>query len=93
VLVALDGVASIRPEPGAPSPVGDREVHVELTLLDALSHLAGDRPRLRIATRAGDRVAGTLRAVGQDFVTVELGGEARAVVLVPIAAVVEAEPV
>jgi hypothetical protein len=93
VMVALDGLAAIRPEPGARSPVGDRQVDVELTLVDALSHLAGDRPRVRVVTRSGDHLAGTLRAVGQDVVTIELDGDARAVVFVPIGAVMEAGPV
>jgi hypothetical protein len=93
VMIALDGLAAIRPHPGARSPVGDREIDVELTLIDALSHLAGDRPRLRLVTRAGDHLAGTLRAVGQDLVTIELDCDARAVVYVPVGAVVEVSPV
>jgi hypothetical protein len=92
VMITLNGLAAVRPQPGARAPIGDHEIDVELTLLDALSHLAGERPRLRFVTRAGGHLVGTLRAVGQDVVTVELDGEARAQVFVPVGAVVEAGP-
>lgn len=89
VLLALAGVASIRPEPGVEPPVGDRRVEVDLGLIDALAYVAGERPRVLVITRGGDHVAGVLRTIGQDLLSVALDGDARAVVFVPVDAVVE----
>ena len=52
------------PSRASAAPVGDREVDVELRLVDALGYLVGERPRVLVVTRSGERVAGVLRSVG-----------------------------
>jgi hypothetical protein len=69
--------------------VGDRAVELELRLSDALSYLVGERPRVLVRLRSGERVAGELRTLGRDVASIELDGSARAVAYVPVAAIVE----
>jgi hypothetical protein len=71
------------------APVGDRHVEVDMRLVDALSYLVGERPRVLLMTRSGERIAGRLRALGRDVVSVDLDGEARAVAYVPVSSVGE----
>jgi hypothetical protein len=89
VLLARAGLAAIRPAPGAPLPVGDRPVDVDLRLAEALAYLAAERPRVLLVTRAGEPLIGTLRSVGRDVVSVTGDGDARAAAFVPIDAIVE----
>lgn len=87
VLVALDAVASVQlherrgPASGSSAP-GDRR------LLGALALRCGDRPRVQVVTRTGEAVGGTLTAVGEDVITLDLDG-ARGVVYVRAGAVAE----
>jgi hypothetical protein len=69
--------------------VGDREVEVGMRLVDAVSYLVGERPRVLVVTRSGERIAGRLRALGRDVVSIDLDGEVRSVAYVPVAAVSE----
>jgi hypothetical protein len=89
VLLALDAVAVVRPEPGVAAPVGDRPVDVGLRLTDALAYLLSERPRVLVLLRSGERVAGELRTIGRDVASIELDGSVRAVAYVPLGAVVE----
>lgn len=90
VWVHLAGVATVRPhaaERHAPA-TGDRPV-LDLRLVEALAHVADERPRLGIVTEGGDRVAGELRAVGADVLTIRLDGEPRGLCYVAAATVRE----
>jgi hypothetical protein len=89
VLVALDAVAVVRPEPGVAAPVGDRPVDVGLRLTDALAYLVSERPRVLVLLRSGERVAGELRTIGRDVASIELDGPARAAAYVPVVAITE----
>ena len=75
---------------GGGAPVGDRVVDVELGLAEALAAIAGDRPRVLVVTSAdGEGLAGELRAVGRDVVTLRLDGADRSPVYVAIASIAE----
>jgi hypothetical protein len=90
VLLALAGIASVRIDATSSAPTGDRAVHVDLGLAEALAALAADRPRVLVVTGAGtDGVAGELRAVGIDVVTVRLVGDPASNAYVPIPAIIE----
>ena len=89
-LLAFTGIASVRPEPGAAAPAGDRAPSIEVTLAEALAVVAEDRPRVLLVTTVDDDgVAGELRAVGRDVVTLRLDGADRATAYVPIASIAE----
>lgn len=90
VWLAIDGLVTIRPHPGerhAPA-TGDRTA-IDLLLVEALARAATDRPRVAVVTRGGDAVAGELRAVGADVVTIRLDGDPRALCYVAAAAIYE----
>jgi hypothetical protein len=90
VLLAYTGIGSVRPDSRSPGPIGDRVVQAEIGLAEMLSVLAADRPRvLIITTPDADGVAGELRSVGRDVVTVRLDGEPRAAAYVAISAIAE----
>jgi hypothetical protein len=90
VLLAFGGIGSIRPDSRGPGPVGDRVVHAELGLPEMLAMLVADRPRVLIVTNTDtDGVAGELRSVGRDLVTLKLDGEPRATAYVAISAIAE----
>lgn len=73
VFVSTGAIASIRPEPG--TRVGDapsgRSGAVPSRLVDVLLGLSADRPRVQIHA-GGEPVAGELRSVGIDVVSVLL---------------------
>jgi hypothetical protein len=80
VLIALDAVVSVRPRAAARTAVasGDRPPPLDLTLREALADAVDDRPRVLLTSRgAAEPVAGELRAVGQDVVTLALDGDER----------------
>jgi hypothetical protein len=90
VLLAYTGIGSVRPDSRRPGPIGDRVVHAEIGIAEMLSVLAADRPRVLIVTAADAAgVAGELRSVGRDLVTVRLDGESRAAAYVAITAIAE----
>lgn len=90
VLLARDAIASVRAAAGATAPGGDRVVTATTRLVDALTALAGNRPRVQIAVRGEhDAMSGRLVAVGQDVVTLQLDGDRGAVAYVAIDAIAE----
>jgi hypothetical protein len=75
VLVTHRGLASIRTLPGHAVTVGDRAVRTELALIEALAVLAEERVRVQVVGHdREDAVAGELRSVGADVVTLRLDG-------------------
>jgi hypothetical protein len=90
VLLAFTGIASVRPDSRGPGPIGDRVVRAEIGMAEMLSVLAADRPRVLIVTNADtEGLAGELRSVGRDVVTVRLDGDTRASAYVAIASIAE----
>lgn len=90
--LAFAAIASVRPEPGhrAGEAASQRAAPVSAGLGEALAGLAGERPRVRIAVEGGsDALAGELRSVGADVVTLRLDGLQGGSVYVPLAAVRE----
>ncbi len=90
VLVSVDGVSSVRTQPGDSPTTGDRALTLDLLLHEAMAALAADRPRVLVLAR-GDRqgIAGELRSVGRDVATVRLDGHPPALAYVPLTSVVE----
>ena len=87
VLVALDAIVSVRPDPSSRAAVasGDRPAPVDLVLREALADAAAERPRVSVASRTPtDPVTGELRAVGLDVLTVVLDGDERGVCFVAL---------
>jgi hypothetical protein len=75
VLVADRGVASVRTLPGDAVTVGDRPVRTDLGFAETVAALADHRVRVLVVGHdADDAVAGELRSVGADVVTVRLDG-------------------
>ncbi len=70
----LDALASVRPgrdQRHAP-PAGDRRPVLDRLLVEVLGRLVDERPRLVLVSRGGAQVAGELRSVGADVVTLAL---------------------
>ena len=90
VFVGYCGIGSVRPDPHTAGPSGDRVVRAELTLAEMLSIVGAERPRVLVVTTVDDEgLAGELRSVGRDVVTVRLDGPARATAYVPIGTIAE----
>lgn len=91
VCVRLGAISTVRPAAGERhvSARGDRPAPLDLLLVEVLAGLAPDRPRVALLA-AGELVAGELRAVGADVVTLRLDGDQRALCYVSAAAVDEA---
>ena len=90
VLVAIDAIATVRTLPEVRAVIGDRVVAVSLELIDVLLGLAADRPRVVIGAADADAVAGELRSVGTDVVTVRCDGPQPApVAYIPIGSITE----
>ncbi len=90
VLVARRAITSVRTErgPGLPVPAGDRSVAVGAELVTTLAGLAADRPRVLVVTLAGEALAGELRGVNIDSLSLRLDGDG-AVAVVPADAIAE----
>lgn len=90
VLVSRRAVTSVRAEtgPGPAVPAGDRTVAVGAELVTTLAGLAADRPRAMVVTLAGEVLAGELRSVNTDSLSLRLDGDG-AVALVPADAIAE----
>lgn len=80
VWLHLAGVTTVRPHADErhAAATGDRPV-LDLRLVEALARVAPDRPRLGIVAAGGERLAGELRAVGADVLTIRLDGDPRAI--------------
>lgn len=90
VLLAHRGLASVRPEGRAGAAAGDRPAELPLGLAEALAVLSEEGPRVLVVTVPGDEgVAGELRAVGRDVLTVQLDGIDRRTAYVAVANVSE----
>lgn len=91
VLVALDAVRFLRPEPDAPAPpaTGDRGHAFDRTLDEALHRLAEDGEVVGLGLRDVDEpVSGTVVGLGEDVVSLRPATSA-GVVYVPLPAVQE----
>ena len=77
--LAAAGVSSLRPQPGSsPSPdtAGGRQAPLGVGLAALLVGLAAERPRVQVAALGDEPVAGELRSVGADVLTLRLDGDA-----------------
>lgn len=91
VCICLGAVAVVRPssaERHVPA-TGDRPAPLDLLLVEVLAGLAPERPRVALVV-AGQLVAGELRAVGADVVTLRLEGDRPSLCYVSTAALEEA---
>ena len=90
VLVALTAISSVRTAPTVDEASGDRVVTTDLRLGDVLGELTAERARVRLVLLDGrEAVAGELRSVGQDVVTVRTDGSAPATAYARTAAIAE----
>jgi len=79
VLVSLATISSVRTAPAVGLASGERVVTTDLRLGDVLAELASDRAHVRLVLLDGrEAVAGELRSVGQDVVTVRTDGDTAA---------------
>jgi hypothetical protein len=91
LLLGAGSLASVRTAPSLDPAVGDRVTTTDLRLADVLAELAADRARVRLVVRgSGDVLAGELRSVGRDVLTLRTEGASGGTTYVPLAAVVEA---
>lgn len=76
-LVRLSAVVSVRPHAGERQPpaTSDRAPARDHRLVEALGWVVEDRPRVMLVVRGGEVLAGQLRSVGSDVVTLRLDGE------------------
>lgn len=77
VLVGYRGIASVQTDPTATASDGSRPVDAPIGLVEALALLAEDRPRVAVVTDGGEGLAGELRAVGRDVLTLAVGDDGR----------------
>lgn len=89
-LVALDAISVVVP---LHDPVGRERVAGEprqtssQSMAGVLSIMAGDRAHLRIGLRDGQTMAGELRAVGVDVLTLRVDAEPAGLAYVPLASI------
>lgn len=74
--LCLSAITTVRPAPGERHVVasGERRSATDRLLLEMLGRAAGDRRRVTLVTRTGEVVAGELRAVGADVLSLSLAG-------------------
>jgi hypothetical protein len=87
VWIALAAIASVGTTEASPAATGDRPA-LDLLLVEALARVAQERPQVAVMTAGGDVVAGRLRAVGADVLSLRLDGEG-GTAYVPATAVLE----
>jgi hypothetical protein len=92
--VAADAIASLRAQPGSDKPTpeaqGDRPVSLAASMAEMLTDLAADQPRVRVVvTGEHEAIAGQLRSVGADVMTLRVGGEPPTTVYVRLGSVSE----
>lgn len=88
VVVALAAVASVATRAGTPEVLGDRRARGTMRLAEVVAALAAGRDEVRVVTRDGGTVGGTVASVGQDVVVVRSGGARPATTYVPVDALV-----
>jgi hypothetical protein len=71
-----------------PAPAGDRARALDMTLVEALVALAGERPRILVIGLDGSHRTGELRSAGTDVVVLRPDGDPRHV-YVPVASIAE----
>lgn len=90
ILVALAAVDAVRTAPLVETALGERVVTTELRLVDVLAELGAERARVLLVPADGaESVAGEIRAVGRDVVTIRMDGDPPATAYVPLAAIAE----
>jgi hypothetical protein len=98
LFLSLTHLAWLRPAPGgwagAPArsgaAAGDRKPPLAARLVDVLTGLAADRPRVRLLLAGDPDVwAGRLRGCGTDVLSVELSGEPKVIGWAPLGQVTE----
>jgi hypothetical protein len=91
-LIALEATRTVRPEPGQPAPpaMGDRDTAQDRTLAEALARSVDDRrPVVLVLRDVEDPLQGEVIGLGEDVVTLRLGGVDRGTVYLPLDAVDE----
>lgn len=92
VLVRLDAVRTVRPEPGLAAPVatGDRDRIDGRRIVEVLATQFEERRRVALGCDGWEEpLVGELAALGEDVLTMQLDGAQRDVIYLPLAAVVE----
>jgi hypothetical protein len=92
VLLRLDRIRAVRPEPGRPAPpaMGDRTGTHDRTLADALDRLAADGARCALLVDGvREPLQGQLVTVGEDVLTLRLEGTDQGTAYAPIDGVAE----
>lgn len=93
VLLALDTLRAVRPEPGQPAPaaMGDRDERpADRTLAEVLTDLAERDGEVAIVLRdVTEPLQGEVLGLGEDVLTLRTSGSGRDTVYVPLAAVSE----
>jgi len=86
-LLPYDAVVAIRPE-GRPVGPADRAQALDLTFAEAVSAVAGDRPRVLLVSRDGTGLSGDLLSAGRDVLVLRLAAAA-GTLYVPLASLAE----
>lgn len=89
VLVALSAVATVRTAPLVEPADGDRAVATGLALVEVLAELAAERAPVLVVAAGSEAVAGELRAVGTDVVTVRGTGDPPMTAYISLRAIAE----
>jgi hypothetical protein len=93
VLIAMAAVTSVRPHVEAGSRprdvAGGRPAPLDVSIVRLLGALAEERPRVQVSCAGEEPLAGELRSVGADLLTVRLDGDRRLLAHVPVAAVAD----
>lgn len=90
VLLPFDGITLLRPQPGEAETFGDRTLTIDVLFTEALHELAADRPRVLVVFRSPNQsVAGVLRSVGRDLLSLGLDGPDRLTASVPVSSIAE----
>ena len=91
VFLAVQGLSSLRPQPGSPAAdtAGGRAAPLDVGFAALLVGLAADRPRVQVSALGDEPVAGELRSVGVDVLTLRLDGDTGLRAHVRIGAVTE----
>lgn len=89
--LAVASMSSLRPQPGSASvdTAGGRAAPLDVGLAALLVGLATERPRVQVSAVGDEPVAGELRSVGLDVLTLRLDGDAGLRAHVRLAAVSE----